>query len=384
MQLSRGAHLAYCTNIHPGENWAQTLASLENYTLAVRDRVSPDQPFAIGLRLSDKASRELINPETLRDFRRWLAAENCYVFTINGFPFGQFHGGRVKEQVFAPDWGSPARLDFTKRLFDILAALLPDGMEGSVSTLPGSFKGFVRNRSQIDAIVENLWRCIDHIAELSERTGHALHLGVEPEPLGLFENIEETLAFFARMAERRPGDPRLHLHLGVNYDACHFAIQFEEAKESLTAFRGQNIRISKIHLSSALRATPNESSLADLWPFAEDIYLHQVVARTHQGLFLRYEDLPVALKKNEPADEWRIHFHVPLYAPPIAGLRTTIDQATDVLDWLAARPGACNHLEMETYTWAVLPPELKSASVIDQLVREYEWILPQLAARALL
>jgi hypothetical protein len=384
MQLKRGAHLAYCTNIHPGENWAQTFASLEHYTLAVRDRVCRDQPFAIGLRLSDQASRELINPDTLRDFRGWLAAENCYVFTINGFPFGRFHGGRVKEQVFAPDWSSAARLDFTNRLFDILAALLPDGMEGSVSTLPGSFKGFMRNRSQIDAIAENFWRCIDHIAELSERTGHALHLGVEPEPLGLFENTEETLAFFARMAERRPGDSRLRLHLGVTYDACHFAIQFEEANESLTALRGQNIRISKIHLSSALRVTPNESSLADLRPFAEDIYLHQVVARRHQGPFLRYHDLPVALEKNEPADEWRIHFHVPLYAPPIAGLETTIDQALGVLDWLAARPGACNHLEMETYTWAVLPPDVKSANVIDQLVREYEWILPQLAARALL
>jgi len=216
MQLKRGAHLAYCTNVHPGENWTETFASLENYTLAVRDRVCRDQPFAIGLRLSDEASRELINPDRLRDFRRWLAAENCYVFTINGFPFGRFHGGRVKEQVFAPDWSLPARLDFTNRLFDILAALLPDGVEGSVSTLPGSFKGFVRNRSQIDAIAENFWRCIDHIAELRERTGQALHLGVEPEPFGLFENTEETLAFFARMAERQPGDPRLHFHLGVN------------------------------------------------------------------------------------------------------------------------------------------------------------------------
>ncbi len=384
MQLTRGAHLAYCTNVHPGENWTQTFASLENYTLAVRDRVCRDQPFAIGLRLSDEASRELINPDRLRDFRRWLAAENCYVFTINGFPFGQFHGGRVKEQVFAPDWSSPARLDFTNRLFDILAALLPDGMEGSVSTLPGSFKGFVRSHSQIDAIVENFWRCIDHIAQLRERTGQILHLGVEPEPFGLLENTEETLKFFARMAERQPGDPRLHYHLGVNYDACHFAIQFEEAMESLTAFHGQGIRISKIHLSSALRTKPNESGRADLRPFAEDVYLHQVVARTDQGSFLRYHDLPIALEKNQPADEWRIHFHVPLYASPVAGLETTIDQTLSVLDWLAARPGVCNHLEMETYTWAVLPAELRSASVIDQLVREYEWILPQLAARLLL
>jgi hypothetical protein len=118
--------------------------------------------------------------------------------------------------------------------------------------------------------------------------------------------------------------------------------------------------------------------------FAEDVYLHQVVARTDQGSFLRYHDLPIALEKNQPADEWRIHFHVPLYASPVAGLETTIDQTLSVLDWLAARPGVCNHLEMETYTWAVLPTELRSASVIDQLVREYEWILPQLAARLLL
>jgi hypothetical protein len=384
MQLQRGAHLAYCTNIHPGENWAQTFASLENYTLAVRDRVCRDQPFAIGLRLSDEASRELIDPNTLRDFRRWLATENCYVFTINGFPFGRFHGNRVKEQVFAPDWSSPARLDFTNRLFDILVALLPDGMEGSVSTLPGSFKGFECGRGQTDAITENFWRCIEHIAELSERTGHTLHLGVEPEPFGLFENTAETLAFFARMAARRPGDPRLRLHLGVNYDACHFAIQFEEANESLTALSGQDIRISKIHLSSALRMEPNELNLAKLHSFSEDIYLHQVVARRGQDSLLRYRDLPIALEKNEPADEWRIHFHVPLYAAPLGGLETTIDQTLGVLDWLAPRPGACNHLEMETYTWAVLPPDLKSANVIDQLVREYEWILPQLAARALL
>ncbi|HEY4284126.1 MAG TPA: metabolite traffic protein EboE [Chthoniobacterales bacterium] len=383
MQLKNGVHFAYCTNIHPGDDWAQTFASLKNCTLGVRDRVCRDKPFAIGLRLSDRASRELIQPEALREFQRWLKAENCYIFTINGFPFGQFHGGSVKEQVFAPDWSSPERLDFTNRLFDLQASLLPEGMEGSVSTLPGSFKGFHCDHSRIDVIMENLWRCIDHIAELSQRTGHTFHLGVEPEPFGLFENTTETLAFFAGMAERRPGDARLGLHLGINYDACHFAIQFEDAEQSLTEFRQHNIRLSKIHLSSALRVVPNVGNLSQLQAFAEDTYLHQVVARTKNGAFLRYHDLPVALEKNAPAEEWRIHFHVPLYASARAGLGTTIDHTKGVLDWLAANPGACGHLEMETYTWAVLPPELKSASVIDQIVREYEWILPQLTARGL-
>jgi hypothetical protein len=145
-----------------------------------------------------------------------------------------------------------------------------------------------------------------------------------------------------------------------------------------------NILISKIHLSSALRVTPNKSNLAELSSFTDDVYLHQVVAQTDHDALLRYQDLPVALEKNEPAKEWRIHYHVPLYATPIAGLETTVDQTLSLLDWLSARPGACHHLEMETYTWAVLPPGLKSASITDQLVREYEWILPQLAARQLL
>lgn len=384
MQLKRGAHLAYCTNIHPGENWPEIFASLKDHTVVVRDRVCRDQPFAIGLRLSDQASRELIKRKVLDEFRDWLASENCYVFTINGFPFGQFHGSRVKEQVFAPDWSSPERLEFTNRLFDILVTLLPDGVEGSVSTLPGSFKEFERDDNHVDAIIDNLWRCIDHIALLSERTGDILHLGVEPEPFGLFENTEETIAFFEKMAARRPDDPRLRSHFGVNFDSCHFAIQFEEARESLSMLQRENIRISKIHLSSALRLQPNESNRTHLRSFVEDIYLHQVVAQTSQRALQRYPDLPDALDKNEPAEEWRIHFHVPLYASPSAGLETTIDQTLAVLDWLAANPGVCNHLEMETYTWAVLPPGLKSASVTDQLVREYEWILPQLANRALL
>jgi hypothetical protein len=384
MQLKGGAHLAYCTNVHPGESWTETFDGLKSYTLAVRDRVCRGQPYGIGLRLSDEASRELVKRRVLDEFREWLAAENCYVFTINGFPFGQFHGSRVKEQVFVPDWTSPERLQYTNRLFDILVALLPEGVAGSVSTLPGSFKGFGLEQSQIDAITDNLWSCIDHIAGLSQRTGDTLHLGLEPEPLGLFENTEETLAFFGRMSERRPGDPRLGSYLGVNFDACHFAIQFEEAGESLTAFQEHNIRISKIHLSSALRVTPNKSNLAELSSFTDDVYLHQVVARKDHDSFLRYQDLPVALEKNEPAKEWRIHYHVPLYAAPIAGLETTIDQTMRLLDWLSTAPGACQHLEMETYTWAVLPPGLKSASITDQLVREYEWILPQLAARQLL
>ena len=123
MRLHHGSHLAYCTNIHRGEDWAQTFESLKSHTLAVRDRVANDGGFAIGLRLSELAARELNEPSALESFQQWLADENCYVFTINGFPFGNFHGTRVKEQVYLPDWTAPERLEYTNRLFDLIAAL---------------------------------------------------------------------------------------------------------------------------------------------------------------------------------------------------------------------------------------------------------------------
>src|SRR5215467_12614490 len=198
MKLNHGLHLAYCTNVHPGETWAQTFESLNRWTLAVKQQLLCSGQFAIGLRLSDEASRELSDAGKLLEFQRWLEKHNCYVFTINGFPFGRFHGTRVKEQVYLPDWTSPERLAYTNRLFDLLSQLLPPGLEGSVSTLPGSFKEFIVSQDQEAAIRANLWHCVEHIAETSRRTGRALHLGLEPEPFGYFENSPETIRFFER------------------------------------------------------------------------------------------------------------------------------------------------------------------------------------------
>src|SRR5438105_1694271 len=159
MKLNHGIHLAYCTNVHRGETWPETFDALKRYTLAVRQRVCPDRPYAIGLRLSQQAAKELSNRATLVEFQRWLGQNHCYVFTINGFPFGQFHGKRVKEQVYLPDWTEPQRLGYTMRLFDLLAELAPRELEGSVSTLPGSFKEFIRTPEQEQAIRANVWRC---------------------------------------------------------------------------------------------------------------------------------------------------------------------------------------------------------------------------------
>jgi hypothetical protein len=384
MKLRHGAHLAYCTNIHRGESWRETLSALEKHTLAVRERVCPGKLYAIGLRLSDLASRELSDKTVLLEFQRWLDRHQCYVFTVNGFPYGKFHGTRVKEQVYAPDWTTPERVEYTNRLFDLLAEIVPHGLEGSVSTVPGSFKEFIRSPEQERAMRDHLWRCVEHIADLARRSGKALHLGLEPEPLCYLETSGETVAFIEQLRADRPRDLRLSEHLGVNYDCCHLGVEFENPGEALGRFRHHGVRVSKIHLSNALSVVPREPVRRYLQRFADDVYLHQVIERRSDGRLARYRDLDQALAQVLPGDgedrEWRIHFHIPLHSPPHEFFTNTGDHLAGVLDDLRDHRG-CTHLEMETYTWEVLPPEFKKRNVADQLVAEYDWTLRQLAER---
>ena len=388
MRLSHGIHLAYCTNIHRGGDWPETFRSLNEHTLRVRDRVSSGKPYAIGLRLGDSASRQLAQADELDKFRAWLEQNECYVFTINGFPYGDFHGKRVKEQVYKPDWTTVERVEYTKRLFDILAAIAPAESGGSVSTVPCSFKEFINTGEQVEAMRRNVWDVVEHIDVLSEKTGRDLHLGLEPEPLCYLETTDEMIRFYRQLRDDRPGDDRLSRRLGINYDACHLAVEFEEAADALGSLIAEGVRISKLHFSSALKVRPNAETLDGLAGFAEDIYFHQVVANGADGSLTRYRDLPDALAAAARGEtsgdtEWRIHFHVPLHCPPTALFDTTADQLQRVIETLAANPAICSHIEMETYTWEVLPGELKQRDVVDQLAGEYDWTLAKLAEQGI-
>jgi hypothetical protein len=196
------------------------------------------------------------------------------------------------------------------------------------------------------------------------------------------ESSAETIHFFDHMRAEHPHDARLGEHLGVNYDTCHFAVEFEEPQNALPCLIQHGIKISKIHLSSALKASLVEAR-AELKKFSDDVYLHQVVARDEFGNRTIFRDLPDALASTAPAKEWRIHFHVPLHAPAAEPFENTNDHLLGILDLLQAGPGICQHLEMETYTWEVLPPELKSQSVVDQIAQEYAWTLGELRKRGL-
>ena len=374
------SHLAYCTNIHPAETWAETLAMLDRHVLTVRDRLraagalGTDEPFAIGLRLSAVAARELLEGDHLVRFKEWLEATNTYVFTINGFPYGSFHGTRVKEQVFKPDWADQARVDYTKDLFRILAAIARPGTGASVSTLPGSHKTFHADEAPIR---RNLIELATWLEELAELTGHDFHLGLEPEPLGHFENTAETLEFFERLHAEASDSEILRRRIGVNFDTCHFALEYENIRASLDVLVNSGIRISKIHLSSALAFDPRDpSAVAAIRAFDEPTYFHQVLVLGDAETITRFVDLPDFLNAGEVpgAVEARVHFHIPLDSEPSPPLRSTRRDVEAVLAWRRENPDACQHYEIETYTWGVLPDGLQRP-VEEQIAGEYAWVL---------
>ena len=383
MKISNHAHLAYCTNVHRGNSWEETFDSLERYVMEVRKSVAPSERFAIGLRLGAEAARELSYADEITRFRRWLDQNDAYVFTINGFPYGNFHGSPVKEEVYRPDWTTNERLNYTLALFTILEQLLESGEEGSVSTLPGSFKEFVPNHDIPEVMIKNLNTCALEIEKLAGPKNLDLHLGMEPEPLGLFETTPETISFFDHLFLQADDPEITRKRIGVNYDCCHLAVEFEDAHEGLDSLINHEIRLSKLHLSSALTAKPNESNLQRLKDFIEPVYLHQVALGQNGRCIGRIKDLDLAIASHEAgkineADEWRIHFHVPLHASPGGDLGDTRIHVIDTLFWLSKNPNACSHLEMETYTWEVMPEELQAGTVVEQVAREYEWTLEQI------
>jgi len=381
--------LGYCTNIHPAETWAETLAALEQHVLTVRDKLlesgdqSPGEPYPIGLRLSALAASELLEDGNLQIFQEWLDSNHCYVFTINGFPYGAFHGTRVKEKVFLPDWGSQERVEYTQNLFRIIAQIAPKSGGGSISTLPGSHKTFNADEAPIR---QNLIEMAYFIEDLSQKHQIDLHLGLEPEPLGHFENTEETLRFFERLHADAKSPTIISNRIGLNYDCCHFAIEFDPAEQALDTISNQaGIRLSKIHLSNALSLDPRNAEAIDaIRRFDEPTYFHQVILRLANGSLQRFADLPLFLSAVdtgalllEDTREARVHFHIPLDATPVAPLGATASQVEETLMWCKRNPTACKHFEIETYTWGVLPGNLQRP-VEDQIAAEYRWVFEKL------
>ncbi len=425
MQLGNGQHLGYCTNVHPYDSLAGLIAALadEAAPLAARlrgegaggsrpARLTHGQPLGVGLWLpATVAAAVAADPAPLR---RALAVGGLYAFTVNAFPYGDFHGPRVKDDVFRPTWADERRLHYTLQAAEALAALLPDGVDGAVSTHTGGYKPWGRRAPAPADIAAGLLAAAAGLQRLEQRTGRRIVLALEPEPLSSLETTEEVVAFFERWL--LPAGDRAARHLALCYDACHQAVEFEDMAGSLAALRRAGIAIAKVQLSSALRLREPARHSGVLRPFAEDRWFHQVVARGADGALRRLADLPEALaeaganataaSRAAPAapraapggrpgappreeggqrdEEWRIHYHVPLFAETLDadGVLATTQPELDALLSLVHDPAVTSHLEIETYSFSMIPAERRAALGVPTvgacLQREFEWVLGRL------
>ncbi len=395
-------HLTYCTNIHPADGWEAVLANVEQYGPALKQRLGPEAAFGLGLRLSSKDSCELLQDNRLARFKEMLDRESLYVAILNGFPYGPFHGEVIKSTVFAPDWREEARVQYTLRLVEILSELLPDDVDGGISTCPLSYKGWVDEDDDAawETITENLVRITAALMRVRAARGKLIHLDIEPEPDGLIEHSSEVAAFYRRWlltlgAQRLAAligtsedEARAHLldHIRVCWDTCHQAVEFENPIDVLERFDAVGIKVGRIQVSAALKialtddADEREAVSRELQPFAESTYLHQVLQRNSDGALRHYADLPDALTalQDPDAEEWRTHFHVPIFLDKYGRLGSTQDDILKVFR-LAEERRFTRHLEIETYTWDVLPSDMKR-DLLGSISREYQWVMDAIDA----
>lgn len=385
-------HLGYCSNIHAGEEWTSVRDTLGAVLPELRARMAWPGPLGVGLRLSAAAAAALLDPHVHEEFRAFLRHGRFYVFTINGFPYGAFHGTRVKERVYLPDWRDPLRLSYTNSLATLLTTLTdPDVIASpSVSTVPGGFRDHIRDDSDRAQVADGLVRHLAHLVHLRRSTGRLVTLAIEPEPACQMETTSEVVAVLrdwvldpsrlrrvsAETGESLTGDD-VRRHLGVCLDACHLAVAFEDPSEAVERIHSAGFRIFKVQVSSALQVegAPSARMRTELARFADDTYLHQVVQRC-AGRFERYTDLPEALAASSQAGggacDWRVHFHVPIFLDSLGAFTTTQGELRKTIH-AVRRAAACDQFEVETYTWDVLPQEWRTTDVVTSIARELTW-----------
>jgi len=393
MDLGSGlGHLSYSTLVHPGDTWDQMKESMQVYLPQVKQRFCPDRPMGVSLRLSNASSVTLEQDAAERAWvRDFLASNDLYVYTVNAFPYGPFKGSQVKELVYEPDWSTQDRLQYTMRVARILTEISDAPVEPTIQSAPLAFRPKVVDDAYIAAFTDNLLHMVGFLMDLQVQTGRRVKLALEPEPACFLESIEETIAYFqqhvytpqaARRVAEFSGQPLaeafqgLRRHLGVVFDICHQSVAFEDIDADLQSLVDAGIPIYKLQQASALNVPQvTEEIVAELKRYTETIYLSQTT-ESRQGKLTRYLNLEDAIAAYDPADgprSWRTHFHVPVFLDDLGPFRTTRDGVLAALRFHARSP-LSTHLEIETYTWDVLPPHLKDGDIVDYVVRELQFV----------
>lgn len=353
----RPVHLSYCTNVHPAEDLPGIIGQLDTYAVAIRERLGADV-LGLGLWLAAPTAAALADDGEARlRLRTELDARGLEVVTLNGFPYEAFQAPVVKHAVYHPDWTTPQRLEYTLDLARILADLLPgDAERGSVSTLPLAWRE-PWTTARHDAARRNLDRLAHGLTEIAGETGRPIRVAFEPEPGCVAETTTQAVGMLAGADTDR---------LGVCLDLAHLACAWEDPAAAVKQLATAGVPVVKVQVSAALEVTDPIAARPVLQRYAEPRFLHQT--RTAGGYGC--DDLDVALAEN-PAGPWRVHFHVPVHTPPQPPLTATTGVLREALEAVS-----CDHFDVETYTWDVLPPEHRPGSpaeLADGIAGELAW-----------
>ena len=389
-------NLTYSTLVHPGDTWEDMKASLQQYVPEVKKRISPDKPFGVSLRLANSSVETLMaQPQERAWLKKFLTDNDLYIFTINAFPYGPFKNVVVKENVYEPDWTTDQRTKYTMNIADILAEVTREVDEPTIQTAPLAYRPKVTDQAYQDKFNENIYRVIAHLMNLEKRTGRRIKLAVEPEPYCFLETIPETVEWFQRKIYSLPaaqqiskisGNPlsevfgAVRRYLGVVLDICHQSVEFEDITGDIELLSQAGIPIFKLQEAAALRVdnvTPE--IVEELKKYTGTIYLSQTTELRNGVItrFLNLEDAIAAWEKDPGPREWRTHFHVPVFIDSLGPFKTTRSGIDDALRVHAKTP-LSNHLEIETYTWDVLPAHLKTGDITEYVVRELEYVRDEL------
>jgi len=373
----------YCTNVHAGATLETMRENLERHALAVKQRYSPDRPMGVGLWLSAKAAEELLLNHGEGEFAEWLAERRLVPYTLNGFPFGDFHQEVVKHRVYEPTWWQPERLHYTMQLAQIHDAILPPGMEGSISTLPIAWGAPCPDRAELEQAALQLRQAAQWLHQLEKESGRLIYICLEPEPGCYFTFADDAVHFFQWQLFGHEDEEIVRRHIRICHDICHAAVMFEDQEEVLAKYAAAGMQVGKVQVSAALLMDldlfeppadrERAAAVKQLAQFAEDRYLHQtVVHRGTDDVF--YDDLRPALdaEANDPRGQWRVHFHMPIYLKEFGRLRATQEQIEQCLAALR-KHSDCQHFEVETYAWGVLPAELKQPELAAGIAEELKW-----------
>jgi len=404
MSLSRsGTLLGYCTNVHAGLDSDSILANLRKCALPVRQRLGQDR-LGVGLWFSQMAAKELLEEDRLDRFKQQLQSMGLVPYTSKGFPQQDFHQKVVKHRVYEPAWWEPARLQYTRDLIEILDRLLPEGLSGSISTLPiGWNQRCADQESRYAQAAANLLVLADELDARYEKTGRRIRIALEPEPGCIFTDNASLRAFYQRYwstpAISHAQAQRAREYLTICHDICHSAVMGENQQEQVLESLSLGIQVGKVQVSSAIRvpwsgldSVQQHRALLQLAQFAEDRYLHQTMVVDSTGQHRLVEDLPElmaqhlehgALKSTLPLSdrEWRIHFHVPIYVQSWGQIESTQSQINAWLDLVKVRPELFLPdvaYEVETYAWGVLPSQLQRLYLDEGITQEIAWLQSQL------